>query len=112
MHTILAVIVYFVLGKRFVLQLYRTSTSHVKITRKKLVNHGSVMSIDLQLIRNAHVLSVCSPDSDVLIFGSDTSELQIDNSVTIVITFVPLYNIIVNISTTTLNLQFTKYELN
>jgi len=68
------------------------------------------MSVDVHLIRNAHVLSACSADSDLLIFGSDTSELLI--IVTIVITYVPLYNISVNISITTLNLRFTKHELN
>ena len=68
------------------------------------------MSIDVQLTRNAHVLSVCSADSDLLICGSDTLELLI--IVTIVITFVPLYTIIVNISMTSLNLRFTKYKQN
>jgi hypothetical protein len=35
------------------------------------------MYIDVQKMRNAHVLRVCSADSNVVICGSDSSELLI-----------------------------------
>jgi len=55
-----------------------TAPSHLQVPRpnyssKAQQNHGSVMSVDVQLLRNAHVPSMCSADSGLLICGSDTS---------------------------------------